>query len=224
MDPCIFYNFATDLAIFAGIVFDQRINLLIMEEGKDKIAISCGDILTLSQEISDRDVKYAKLEVRYEMAQDEIEKLRRQLNDSEAARIAAETENRALKTEIERQRGDIETLKARLSEIANDSRLSEQEMMEKTIAYLLESNIFLSIVKIQEFMQSHVSDVILAFQYRGFIEECVPDKIKPAVMGVISKLIMLPEKPKPQPTTIDNRTINMTGDHVTYEEKNQPNE
>ena len=116
-----------------------------MEEGKDKIAISCGDILTLSQEISDRDVKYAKLEVRYEMAQDEIEKLRRQLNDSEAARIAAETENRALKTEIERQRGDIETLKARLSEIANDSRLSEQEMMEKTIAYFSPSLRFRSL-------------------------------------------------------------------------------
>jgi len=195
-----------------------------MEEGKDKIAISCGDILTLSQEISDRDVKYAKLEVHYEMARDEIERLRRQLNDSEAARIAAETENRALKSEIVRLQEDIETMKARLSEIANDSHLSEQEMMEKAISCLLESNIFLSIVKVQEFMRTHVSDVILAFQYRGFIEECVPDKIKPAVMAIISKLILLPEKPKPQPTTIDNRTINLTGEYATYEENNQPNE
>ena len=195
-----------------------------MEEGKDKIAISCGDILTLSQEISDRDVKYAKLEVRYEMALDEIERLRKQLNDSESARIAAETENRALKSEIGQLREDIETMKARLSEIANDSRLSEQEMMEKTITYLLESNIFLSIVKVQEFMRTHVSDVVVAFQYRGFVEECVPDKIKPAVMAIISKLMLLPENPKPQPTTIDNRTINLTGEHATYEENNQPNE
>jgi len=194
-----------------------------MEEGKDKIAISCGDILTLSQEISDRDVKYAKLEVRYEMALDEIERLRKQLNDSESARIAAETENRALKSEIEQLREDIETMKAQLSEIANDSRLSEQEMMEKTITYLLESNIFLSIVKVQEFMRTHVSDVVVAFQYRGFVEECVPDKIKPAVMAIISKLMLLPENPKPQPTTIDNRTINLTGEHATYEENNRTN-
>ena len=45
-----------------------------MEEGVNKIAISCDDILTLSQQMSDRDVKYARLEMKYEMA------LRRMIN------------------------------------------------------------------------------------------------------------------------------------------------
>ena len=43
-----------------------------MEEGTNKIAISCDDILTLSQQLSDRDVKYARLEMKYEMALEEI--------------------------------------------------------------------------------------------------------------------------------------------------------
>lgn len=192
-----------------------------MEEGTNKIAISCGDILTLSQQLSDRDVRYARLEMKYDMTLQENERLKKQLEESETARVAAETENSVLKSEVQRLRSDIDTLKAKFAEIANDAMLSEQEQIERTIALLLESNIFLSILKVQEFMQNHVSDLVMALQLRGFVEECIPDKIKPAVLGIISKVMLLPEKPKPQPP-VNNHNITMTGEHATYEENTNP--
>ena len=192
-----------------------------MEEGTNKIAISCGDILTLSQQLSDRDVRYARLEMKYDMTLQENERLKKQLEESETARIAAETENSVLKSEVQRLHSDIDTLKAKFTEIANNAMLSEQEQIERTIALLLESNIFLSILKVQEFMQNHVSDLVMALQLRGFVEECIPDKIKPAVLGVISKVMLLPEKPKPQPP-VNNHNITMTGEHATYEENTNP--
>lgn len=192
-----------------------------MEEGTNKIAISCGDILTLSQQLSDRDVRYARLEMKYDMTLQENERLKKQLEESETARVAAETENSVLKSEVQRLHSDIDTLKAKFTEIANNAMLSEQEQIERTIALLLESNIFLSILKVQEFMQNHVSDLVMALQLRGFVEECVPDKIKPAVLGVISKVMLLPEKPKPQPP-VNNHNIMMTGEHATYEENTNP--
>lgn len=192
-----------------------------MEEGTNKIAISCGDILTLSQQLSDRDVRYARLEMKYDMTLQENERLKKQLEESETARIAAETENSVLKSEVQRLHSDIDTLKAKFTEIANNAMLSEQEQIERTIALLLESNIFLSILKVQEFMQNHVSDLVMALQLRGFVEECIPDKIKPAVLGIISKVMLLPEKPKPQPP-VNNHNITMTGEHATYEENTNP--
>lgn len=188
-----------------------------MEEGTNKIAISCGDILTLSQQLSDRDVRYARLEMKYDMTLQENERLKKQLEESETARVAAETENSVLKSEVQRLHSDIDTLKAKFTEIANNAMLSEQEQIERTIALLLESNIFLSILKVQEFMQNHVSDLVMALQLRGFVEECIPDKIKPAVLGIISKVMLLPERPKPQPP-VNNHNITMTGEHATYEE------
>jgi hypothetical protein len=192
-----------------------------MEEGTNKIAISCGDILTLSQQLSDRDVRYARLEMKYDMTLQENVRLKKQLEESETARVAAETENSVLKSEVQRLHSDIDTLKAKFTEIANNAMLSEQEQIERTIALLLESNIFLSILKVQEFMQNHVSDLVMALQLRGFVEECIPDKIKPAVLGVISKVMLLPEKPKPQPP-VNNHNITMTGEHATYEENTNP--
>ena len=192
-----------------------------MEEGTNKIAISCGDILTLSQQLSDRDVRYARLEMKYDMTLQEKERLKKQLEESETARVAAETENSVLKSEVQRLHSDIDTLKAKFTEIANNAMLSEQEQIERTIALLLESNIFLSILKVQEFMQNHVSDLVMALQLRGFVEECIPDKIKPAVLGIISKVMLLPEKPKPQPP-VNNHNITMTGEHATYEENTTP--
>lgn len=192
-----------------------------MEEGINKIAISCSDILTLSQQLSDRDVRYARLEMKYEMTQQENERLKKQLEESETARVAAETENSVLKNEVQRLRSDIDTLKAKFAEIANDAMLSEQEQIERTIALLLENNIILSILKIKEFMEAHVSDLLVALQFRGFVEECVPEKLKPALLRVISNIMLLPEKSKPQPP-INNHNITMTGEHATYEENTTP--
>ena len=192
-----------------------------MEEGTNKIAISCGDILTLSQQLSDRDVRYARLEMKYDMTQQENEKLKKQLEESETARIAAETENGVLKSEVQRLRSDIDTLKAKFTEIANDAMLSEQEQIERTIALLLENNIILSILKIKEFMEAHVSDLLVALQFRGFVEECVPEKLKPALLRVISNIMLLPERPKPQPIN-HHHNVTMTGEHATYEENSTP--
>ena len=192
-----------------------------MEEGTNKIAISCDDILTLSQQMSDRDVKYARLEMKYEMALEENDKLRKQLEESDTARVALESENGVLKNEVQRLRSDIDTLKAKFTEIANDAMLSEQEQIERAIALLLENNIILSILKIKEFMEAHVSDLVVALQFRGFVEECVPEKLKPALMRVISNIMLLPEKPKPQPIN-HHHNVTMTGDHATYEENSNP--
>ena len=53
-------------------IFKKQHNLFsLMEEGKDKIAISCGDILTLSQVMSSLEVKYARLEMKYERLEED---------------------------------------------------------------------------------------------------------------------------------------------------------
>ena len=192
-----------------------------MEEGVNKIAISCDDILTLSQQLSDRDVKYARLEMKYEMTLQENDRLRKQLEESNTARVTLESENGVLKNEVQRLRSDIDTLKAKFTEIANDAMLSEQEQIERAIALLLENHIILSILKIKEFMEAHVSDLVVALQFRGFVEECVPEKLKPALMRVISNIMLLPEKPKPQPIN-HHHNVTMTGDHATYEENANP--
>ena len=192
-----------------------------MEEGVNKIAISCDDILTLSQQLSDRDVKYARLEMKYEMTLQENDRLRKQLEESKTARVTLESENGVLKNEVQRLRSDIDTLKAKFTEIANDAMLSEQEQIERAIALLLENHIILSILKIKEFMEAHVSDLVVALQFRGFVEECVPEKLKPALMRVISNIMLLPEKPKPQPIN-HHHNVTMTGDHATYEENANP--
>lgn len=173
-----------------------------MKEGNDKIEISCGDILALTQEISNKDVKYARLEMRYEM---EV-----------SARLKAETEANCLKDENQQLREENARLKSEQAEKPQNPQPLNREQLEQALALLLDNHVLLSLPKMQEFMHTHTLDLPTAMLLRGFIEECIPDDLKPTAIGIVSKLL-LASQPKPQPT-IDNRTINLTGEHATYEE------
>ena len=173
-----------------------------MKEGTDKIEISCGDILALTQEISNKDVKYARLEMRYEI--------------EESARMKAEAEANCYKEENKQLREENAWLKSQLADKPQSPQQPDREQMEQTIALLLENHVVLSLPKMQEFIQNHMIDLATAMLLRGFVQECIPDDLKSSSIGLVSKL-QLPERPKPQPT-IDNRTINLTGKHATYEE------
>ena len=187
-----------------------------MEEGKDKIAISCGDILTLSQELSSKDVKYVRLEMRYEMVVEENRHLKQCLEESESARKKAEAETLFYEEQCQKLAAELSSIKAQFSELLNRSQQSEREQLEQAIALLLESNVLLSYLKMKMFMQEHVKDLTTAMLLRGFVEECVPDNLKATVLTIMSKVMLLPEGPKP--SIIDNHQITMTGSDATYNE------
>lgn len=190
-----------------------------MEENKDKIAISCGDILTLTQAMSSQEVKYARLEMRHEMVLEENERLKRRLEESESARMKAEEENRLLKTQNELLQQDIDTLKTKIANLVSTMQQPDMDMMQQAIEFLLQKHILISILQLQSFMQANVSDLNTALALRGFVMECVPEQLQAATLAVINKVMVLPEKPKPQPpVNYDNRTITMTGNDATYNE------
>lgn len=190
-----------------------------MEETKDKIAISCEDILTLSQAMIGQEAKYVRLEMRHEMVLEENECLKRRLEESEAARVKAEANAKFYQEESQRLSKELEQAKAKLTELLNSSQQTEREQLEKAIALLLESNILLSFLKMKAFMKEHVNDLPTAMMLRGFVEECVPDNLGSAVLGLVRQVMLLPEIPKPQPPmSFDNRTITMTGKDATYNE------
>ena len=191
-----------------------------MEEGKDKIAISCGDILTLSQELSSKEVKFAKLEMRYEMLEDENRRLKRSLDESETARKSAEAQAMYYKELWQHVTDELAMVKTQLTELVSVSRQSEREQMEKAVSLILENNVLLSILKMQLFMEKRVQDLGTAMLLRGFVEECVPDNLKSTVIGIVSKVMLLPEKSEPVPpvTNNNNRYVTMTGSDATYNE------
>lgn len=190
-----------------------------MDDNKDKIAISCEAFLTLSQTMSSQEAKFARLEVRHEMVVDENRLLKQRLEESEAARMKAEAEAKTFMEECQRLRDEVERLKAQIAELQNNSQLTEREQMEKTIALLLDNNILLSYLKMQAFMLTHVRDLNTAMMLRGFVEDCIPDELKSTLLGIVGKVMQLPEIPKPQPPiNYDQRHITLTGSDATYNE------
>ena len=190
-----------------------------MEEGKDKIAISCEDILTLSQAMSGQEVKYARLEMRHEMVLEENERLKKRLEESEAARVEAEAKAKYYQEESERQRIVADQANAKLSELLNNSQQTERVQLEKAIALLLEKNTLLSLLKMKAFMRDHVPDLPTAMTLRGFVEECMADDLNSTILGVVRQVMLLPEIPKPQPPmNIDNHYVTMTGSEAIYNE------
>ena len=137
-----------------------------MEEGKDKIAISCGDILTLTQAMSSQEVKYARLEMKYERLEEDYINLKAQLAKSESERLDFAAENRTLKEKNQLQEEEINLLKARQNEQTVVSPMSEQEMIQKAITTLLEKYLLLS------------------------------HELKARLLEVISNVVLLPGKPE----------------------------
>ena len=167
-----------------------------MEEGNNKIAISCGDILTLSQAMSSQEVKYARLEMKYERLEEDYINVKAQLAKSESERLDFAAENRTLKEKNQLQEEEIHLLKARQNEQTVVSPMSEQEMIQKVITILLEKYLLLSHEKAQKFMKTHEVDLTTALVLRGFLEESVPDELKARLLEVISNVVLLPGKPE----------------------------
>lgn len=167
-----------------------------MEEGKDKIAISCGDILTLSQAMSSQEVKYARLEMKYERLEEDFINVKAQLAKSESERLDFAAENRNLKEKCQLQEEVIHTLKAKENERTAVSPISEQELIQKAIVFMLEKYLLLSIDKVREFMNTRDMNLATASILRGFIEDTVPDEVKTRLLEVISNVVLLPGKPE----------------------------
>lgn len=136
-------------------IFKKQHNLFsLMEEGKDKIAISCGDILTLSQVMSSLEVKYARLEMKYERLEEDNISLKAQLAKSESNNLDQSAENRTLKETVLLQQEEIHSLKAKLNDRADASPMSDQEMAQKAIVLILEKYLLLSIEKVKDTVTS----------------------------------------------------------------------
>ena len=167
-----------------------------MEEGKDKIAISCGDILTLTQAMSSQEVKYARLEMKYERLEEDFINVKAQLAKSESERLDFAAENRTLKEKCQLQEEVIHTMKAKENERTAVSPISEQELIQKAIVFMLEKYLLLSIDKVREFMNTRDMNLATASILRGFIEDTVPDEVKTRLLEVISNVVLLPGKPE----------------------------
>ena len=170
-----------------------------MEEGKDKIAISCGDILKLTQVISSLEVKCARQEMKYERLEEDNLNLKAQLAKSESERLEVTAENRTLKETVKLQGEEIQAFKTQKQEQTvkdiDFSKLSE-EFIEQLLSYLLERYLLLSIEKTQEYMKTRHLDLPTASVIRGFVEDTAPEKLKARLLEIIHNVMLLPAKPE----------------------------
>ena len=90
----------------------------------------------------------------------------------------------------------IHTLKAKENERTAVSPISEQELIQKAIVFMLEKYLLLSIDKVREFMNTRDMNLATAAILRGFIEDTVPDEVKTRLLEVISNVVLLPGKPE----------------------------
>lgn len=188
-----------------------------MEEGNDKMHISRGDLIALSQEFSDRDVKYARLEMMYQMEQEKNKQLTEQLAESEAERRKAEEKNCGLEIINEQLRRDLEAMKVKIDSIDNSIKQPDRELLQQAVEFLLQKHLLISIFELQQFMKDKVSDLSTAMLLRGFVLTCVPEQLLPTALNIINKVMVLPNKPNPI-VPIENRTINLTGSDAIYNE------
>lgn len=188
-----------------------------MEEGNN-INLSYGDLIALSKEWSDRDVKYARLEMRYGLLVEKLREQEEKLAASEAARNKAEEEVRQLKNINEQQQRDIDFLKTKIADMASSVESPNMDTLQQAIEFLLQKHLLISILQLQTFMQDKVSDVNTALALRALMLECIPEQLQAASLAIINKVMVLPDKPKSASATIDNRKINLYGDNSIYEE------
>ena len=188
-----------------------------MEEGNN-INLSYGDLIALSKEWSDRDVKYARLEMRYGLLVEKLREQEEKLAASEAARNKAEEEVRQLKNINEQQQRDIDFLKTKIADMASSVESPNMDTLQQAIEFLLQKHLLISILQLQTFMQDKVSDVNTSLALRALMLECIPEQLQAASLAIINKVMVLPDKPKSASATIDNRKINLYGDNSIYEE------
>ena len=113
-----------------------------MEEGNN-INLSYGDLIALSKEWSDRDVKYARLEMRYGLLVEKLREQEEKLAASEAARNKAEEEVRQLKNINEQQQRDIDFLKTKIADMASSVESPNMDTLQQAIEFLLQKHLLI---------------------------------------------------------------------------------
>ena len=88
---------------------------------------------------------------------------------------------------------------------------------EKIKNIILRNCITLSVEKVRLFVK-HLNGIDRFAFLKTFLEFVLPNEYYQEQLLLVNEVMTMPEPPQAQPTTIDNRTINLTGDHATYEE------
>ncbi len=176
-----------------------------MKEGNDKIEISCGDMLTLSQEISSREVKIALMEKDYERLNEDYINVKAQFAKSESGRLEVMAENKVLNEKIQVMEEKIQVMEEKLNALKaqnkefTDNRIDLSQLSEKELfqilAVMMEEYLPLSTKKVKRFLRTQEVNLSMVLILRGFIEESVPDELKTRILSVINKVMLLPEKP-----------------------------
>ena len=190
----IFCNFASASVLDAEITnfyFFGR-----MEE-KDKIAISSSDLIALSKEFSDRDVRNAQLQMLYEMKEKENLKL---LQEAELWKNKYEQEkkradyNQDLVVQFKR---DIEGLKGVITRMTQENDMKTKQEMADMLNKLMDKFLILSMLQVEGFMRDKVHDLTIASLLKEFVIASIPENMLPSMISVINSKMSLPDKPKP---------------------------
>ena len=166
-------------------------------EDKDKIAISSSDLIALSKEFSDRDVRNAQLQMLYEMKEKENLKL---LQEAELWKNKYEQEkkradyNQDLVVQFKR---DIEGLKGVITRMTQENDMKTKQEMADMLNKFMEKFLILSILQVEGFMRDKVHDLTIASLLKEFVIASIPENMLPSMISVINSKMSLPDKPKP---------------------------
>ena len=190
----IFCNFASASVLDAEITnfyFFGR-----MEE-KDKIAISSSDLIALSKEFSDRDVRNAQLQMLYEMKEKENLKL---LQEAEQWKKKYEEEkkradyNQDLVVQFKR---DIEGLKGVITRMTEENEKKTKQELADMLNKLMDKFLILSMLQVEGFMRDKVHDLTIASLLKEFVIASIPEQMLPSMIAIINSKMTLPDRPKP---------------------------
>ena len=167
-----------------------------MEE-KDKIAISSSDLIALSKEFSDRDVRNAQLQMLYEMKEKENLKL---LQEAELWKNKYEQEkkradyNQDLVVQFKR---DIEGLKGVITRMTQENDMKTKQEMADMLNKFMEKFLILSMLQVEGFMRDKVHDLTIASLLKEFVIASIPEQMLPSMIAIINSKMTLPDRPKP---------------------------
>ena len=166
-------------------------------EDKDKIAISSSDLIALSKEFSDRDVRNAQLQMLYEMKEKENLKL---LQEAELWKNKYEQEkkradyNQDLVVQFKR---DIEGLKGVITRMTQENDMKTKQEMADMLNKFMEKFLILSILQVEGFMRDKVHDLTIASLLKEFVIASIPEQMLPSMIAIINSKMTLPDRPKP---------------------------
>ena len=117
--------------------------------------------------------------------------------------------------ELERQLAEEKKVNGQLRDRV--ACLEMANTAERLKNMVLRNYITLSVEKIKQFVK-HLTGIDRFSFLKTFLEFVLPQEYYQEQLLLVNELMTIPEAPLPQPANIDNRTINLTGDHATYEE------